>query len=624
MADNTHISRARTAVDVAIVMLAVAAVIGIRSAAPSNTYAYAQLWQVGVAIDVGENGNWLTPHDQKGAPARKPQLLPWLTGPTLKLLGVYNDFTFRLPSIAAALLTGALIYSLGRRWANRRVGLLAGCLWATAMHMGRLSYLATTDMLLTLWMTVAVACVDRVLWHKAAPGRRGLWLTGFYAAMILAALSKGWGVVNWPVLALMIALAAAFQPGFGRIARRWWHDIKAIHLWWGMLAFAIVLGGLMVAMNAAAGNDLSEVLGFEVVQRITGGGDSPPRPTSVPPILQMIYFTLPMSILAIGALVLERPAKWLTGQSVITLPLCWIAAVVVPFSLAHGFRPDYLLPCYGAVAIMAAWAVDRVAQLGARGGRLAGALRHTFAAAPVVIAASLIVMPLLYLLGDRLPAWMQLDQPYRASSVDRAVLTAMIPAGAAMLAAAVALSLKWKVRQFVLLACAGMAGVIFIEGNFISRHARTGDGDKMADFARDVRDAIGEDEFLVLMGEKLTVELHLGRFGEVVVDSTAEARLARINRAAQRWLITCDRGLVEIGASLESADGLYHIKINGVKHRFDTRPGELGEVVAEGEEAYSNNWGRPYLIDLRDSRPVSVDGLPTTTGYVTGDWDSED
>ena len=74
-ADESHISRARTVMDVAIVVLTMAAVIGIRAGAPSNTYAYAQVWQVGVAIDVGENGNWLTPRDQKGALARKPQLL---------------------------------------------------------------------------------------------------------------------------------------------------------------------------------------------------------------------------------------------------------------------------------------------------------------------------------------------------------------------------------------------------------------------------------------------------------------------------------------------------------------------------------------------------------------------
>ncbi|GAG50432.1 unnamed protein product, partial [marine sediment metagenome] len=238
-----------------------------------------------------------------------------------------NDFTFRLPSLAAGLLTAMLVYSLGRRWCNRRVGLLAGCLWATTAHMGRLSYMATTDMLLTLWITVAVSCVDRVLWHRARPERRWLWLVGFYAAMILAALSKGWGVVNWPVLAVMVALAAACQPRPGQILRRWWLAIRALHLWWGVLAFVVAGGGLMIAMNAAAGNDLSEVMGFEVVQRITGGGDSPPRPTSVPPILQMIYFTLPMSVLAIGALVLVRPGRWLRGRSEITLPLCWIAAV---------------------------------------------------------------------------------------------------------------------------------------------------------------------------------------------------------------------------------------------------------------------------------------------------------
>ncbi|GAG07250.1 unnamed protein product, partial [marine sediment metagenome] len=263
-----------------------------------------------------------------------------------------------------------------------------------------------------------------------------------------------------------------------------------------------------------------------------------------------------------------------------------IAAVVLPFSLAHGFRPDYLLPCYAAVAIMAAWAVDRVAQLGRAGGRPASTLRHAFAAAPVLIAAMLIAAGLLYLLGDRLPEWMQVDQPYSVSNIDRAVLTGLVPAGAIMLAAAVALSLTWRVRQLALLACAGMLGVIFIEGNFISRHARTGDGDKMVAFARDVRDTIGEDEFLVLLADKLTVELHLGRFGEVVTGADGEAHLAKINAASQPWLITCDRGLVDVGATAQSLDGRYDIKLEGVKRWFTTRPDDLGEVAVSGRDIY--------------------------------------
>ncbi len=701
-----EVSPGRTVADVAIVLLLIATVIGIRAGAPSNTYAYAQVWQVGVAIDVGENGNWLAPRDQKGALARKPQLLPWVTGPLLAQLGVYNDFTFRLPSLAAAMLMGVLVYSLGRRWSNRRVGLLAACLWATCAHMGRLSYMATTDMTLTLWMTAAIACVDRVLWHRAQR-RRWLWVMGFYASMILAGLAKGWGMVNWPVMAVMIALAVALQPQPRRLLLRWWRAVRAIHLWWGVLAFVAAMGGLMVAMNAAAGNDISEVfefmselMGFEVGQRITGGGDSPPRPTSVPPILQLIYFTLPMSILAIGALVLEKPRRWLTGQSEITLPLCWIVAVVLPFSLAHGFRPDYLLPCYAAVAIMAAWAVDRVAQLGAgdksgmgtclpvgtvlpmrpggtlppeegeaaatageeeekeeeeearqqgqdgpathgqdahatqsdarRGGprkqgagagRLVITLRHVFAAAPVLIAGMLIVVPLLYLLGERLPEWLRLAQPYRVSPIDRRVLVGLIPAGAVMLTLAIAWSRKWKVRQFTLLACAGMLGVLFIEGNFISRHARTGDGDKMVAFARQVRDTIGDDEFLVLMAEKLTVELHLARFGEVIVGGDGAANLDHINTSGVPWLITTDQGLVQIGAAMESPDGGYRIKVAGEKRWFVTKPEDLGGPGAgPSGEIHERNSGRMHLIRLAP-RPVSVSGKPIDTGYISGDWD---
>ena len=64
----------RTVLDVALVLLVVGAVIAISATAPSNTYTYAQLQQIGAVVGTVQSGNWLLPRDQLRGLARKPQL----------------------------------------------------------------------------------------------------------------------------------------------------------------------------------------------------------------------------------------------------------------------------------------------------------------------------------------------------------------------------------------------------------------------------------------------------------------------------------------------------------------------------------------------------------------------
>ena len=43
------------------------------------------------------------------------------------------------------------------------MALLAACLWAVGMHMSKMLYLATTDMLLTFWITASIFCAEALI-----------------------------------------------------------------------------------------------------------------------------------------------------------------------------------------------------------------------------------------------------------------------------------------------------------------------------------------------------------------------------------------------------------------------------------------------------------------------------
>ena len=629
-------TRGRTVGDLALVVLLTAVVVAVSAHAPSNLYAYAQLRRIGTAISMLTGGDWLLPTNQTGGIASKPQLYPWLAAAALKVTGAYNDFVFRLPNILATVATGVLVYLLGRRWYGRRVGLLAGCLWATAMHMGRLAYLASTDMLLTLAVTVSMMSADRLLFHCCARAQRRKWAVALWASMILGALAKGWGVVNLALVGGALALASAVGPGFGAlrdvapavkvllagrlVLRRVGRAMRATRFGWGLLAMAVVLGPLWIAMFVRGGQEFRELIYFEFIQRATGVGKHAPKAASAPAVLHLVYYLLPASVFAIGALAVTPLRQWFSRRGPICLPLCWMIAVVVPFSLAHGFRPDYLLPCYPAGAILGAWGVERVLR-GRRGGRaMVRALRHVFGA--VAIATSLAVGAIAagYAFRDHLGE--RIAGVLRTPSVVMPgtwwVVHALVLLGLGGAVLATLWSLQWRLRRVVAVAMIAMIGLNFLHTHLLSRHARTGDGEAMIAFSRQARPIVGDREIAVFRTASLSVELYLGRLG--VRANGVEA----LNLSTPAWLVTCDRGLAELGACCEDPTASYVLKVwehsaggpRTRKVRLRTLPEDLGIVRATSRPIVSQNWGRIHLIELR--RPLRISGTPMRAAWASG------
>jgi len=666
--ENPSRSPGRTIADVLVILLLVAAVVAIAAHAPSTTYAYAQLQQIGANVGTIESGDLLLPRDQMGGLARKGQLYAWVAAPVHIITDVYNDFTFRLPTVLCSLVMGVLVYVAGRRWYGRGVGLMAACLWAVMHHMSKLMYVAVTDMMLAVWVTGAILCADRLLFHRAPRGKRGRWAVGLWVMMIGGAMTKGWGVLNFIIVGGALALATAAGPGFGAIraadgipakamlvlrliGRRWRRAMRATHFGVGLLATAAVLAPLWWGMFGAGGEEFRQIVQFEFVARITGGGEITPHGTSIPRLLRvlyLLYYMLPVTFAAVVAMVLVRPRKWLAGSSPLALPLCWILAVLAPFSLTHGFRPDYLLPCYAAGALMGAWAIETVRRRGQAGGAKISWLRHVIAAPAVVVPAGLALLAAAYLFHQHLGGAVAKALPLPPGDVTRPetwwIVAALIPIGAAGLAVAIWASLTWRLRALTAVLVVAMLGVMFMERHFITRHARTGDGERLMQFAVEARGRIDRSEpFAVARTEKLGTELYFGRFGrrvllpETIAEVTIEKGAAAARRAVRlqaasaveqlnddgvRWLITCDRGLVELGAFERDKAGPVVVKLAGGKCRVRTHPRRLGNVLIATEPIVSQGWGRVYLIELDLPLP-DMSSKARGTGNLSGRRDSE-
>jgi hypothetical protein len=180
-----------------------------------------------------------------------------------------------------------------------------------------------------------------------------------------------------------------------------------------------------------------------------------------------------------------------------------------------------------------------------------------------------------------------------------------------------------------------MLGINALATHMTNPAARTGDGEKIVAFNRRARRIIGDDPYGVYRMDKMGAEVYMGRWARLDLDEAADPR-AGAERADVPWLITCDRGLVEMGLSLGPLEDL---EVETVRRRlaeadidpasvalagdaeeararigrraYRCRHGQraglhvvlpemLGQVVVTGRPVRSQRWGRAYLIRLGD------------------------
>ena len=662
----------RGAADLVIVLGLSCAVIAVAAHTPASTYRFAQAWQVGAALDTLQHDRWLLPRIQGGAVFRKGHVYTWMLAGVLKLTGAHNDFVFRLPTMAATLAMAAMIYFLGRRWYGRCVGLFGACFWVTGLRMSKLVYIALTDSLLAAWFLCSVICADRLLFHPVPRARRRPWVVAFWASLILGAATKGWGVANVPLLVAMLALAVPLWPGFGSVRalmrrgacpppailvllavlRRWRRAAGTLRLHWGVLAFVVVMGGLLAAVTAQGGREFRQVLAFEIGQRITGAGESPPKAPHAPPPVHLLSATLPASVFAVAALLLGRPRRLLARKAPLLLPICWVAGVVGPFCVPHGFRADYLFPCFAGWALLAGWAVETLRLRMARAcTRRLSAVRHVFGAVVVALTLAVLLPSLGYAarLAGLLPQALANLLPLPDSArPETAWIVRLLPLPAlAALVVGVRASLRRQVRLVAGIAVAAMLGVMFLDTHLWTLAARTGDGDRLRSFARRAGRIVGSDRFAVCDASKCCFEIYLGRLDAhfangqtarallsgdlagqdqiraylghtgVVLDGRAELARPHLDELRRlRWLIVSDRGLIATGAHQLNDNGPFAVWDGDTRLRYVSRPEQVGSVRLQTDKPIDEQgWGRLYLVEL--SRPLRLQGRPVTVAHLS-------
>ncbi|WP_026370455.1 glycosyltransferase family 39 protein [Kallotenue papyrolyticum] len=165
-----------------------------------------------------------------------PLLQPLLMLPSMALLGS-TPFAARLPNIVLLLVVTLLIFHIGARVWDRRVGLLAALLTLTNLLFFRLAIYATSDLALVVWSMAAFWLVGQALEtpQRSTPTR---WvLAGLFTGLMIlqkpsaAIFAVGMGLwVLWRIWRVR-------GQGWRALLRYWWPRLA---LWVGV-AFVVVL-----------------------------------------------------------------------------------------------------------------------------------------------------------------------------------------------------------------------------------------------------------------------------------------------------------------------------------------------------------------------------------------------
>ncbi len=180
------------------------------------------------AREMVESGDWLTPQIFGKPQFEKPIFYYWLAAGSFAIFGE-SEFTGRLPTAIAATVMVLLTYWIGRRLFNRQTGFIAGLYMATGLELCIMGRLMLTDIPMTIFVSASLFCYWLAL---EEPNKRDKWIFWHLVFAGLAVLTKG------PIGSLATLMATI---SFTIFAKKPFLLRPSKGLWWGLLAYAIIV-----------------------------------------------------------------------------------------------------------------------------------------------------------------------------------------------------------------------------------------------------------------------------------------------------------------------------------------------------------------------------------------------
>jgi 4-amino-4-deoxy-L-arabinose transferase-like glycosyltransferase len=346
----TSIERRQVWLLFAIALVILAAGIGLRDPWPADEPRFAL-----VAKQMFESGNWLIPHRGTELYSDKPPLFMAAQAFFYTLTGSWR-VAFLLPSLLAGLGMLALVYDLGRRLWNHRVGVYAAAALLCTFQFVYQAKRAQIDPSVCFFLTLANYGLLRHF--LLGPDWRAFWLGCFAAG--LGVITKGVGVLA--LLMFVPYLFARWQdwPGVTRThgaALRWLAGIVFF-----VAATALWLGPMLYAVVSEAGPEyrayMNDILFRQTAGRYTESWDHHQPPWYYLGVIAFAWLplvlVLPWAVPRWWQALKQRDAR-------VLLPLAWILLVVLFFTFPKGKRDVYIMPALPLLALLAGSQLEAIA-----------------------------------------------------------------------------------------------------------------------------------------------------------------------------------------------------------------------------------------------------------------------
>jgi 4-amino-4-deoxy-L-arabinose transferase-like glycosyltransferase len=311
------------------------------------------LWDIdegnnaGCAREMYESRDWVVPRFNNRIRYDKPVLLYWLQAAAYSTFGI-NEFSARLPSAVAALLTILVTYELGRSLFGRRAGLVAGLVLGSSVSFCASAHFANPDALLDLATALGLFC-----WWRDRAGGGTAWYIAASVAAGLGVLAKGLVGLVLPAAAVVLFV----------VWRRDWRRLLDRRLAWAVIAFLLVAAPWYVWVGIETkGQWLAEFWRQHHYERMTHALENHRGP---------VFYYLPVLLAGFAPWsIFLAPTAWLAwrearrrtdspDQAPFQFLICWIAVYFLFFSWVSTKLPNYILPLYPAVAVLTGCLLER-------------------------------------------------------------------------------------------------------------------------------------------------------------------------------------------------------------------------------------------------------------------------
>lgn len=303
------------------------------------------------SVQMAESGDFVSPRFQDEARNKKPVGSYWAQAVMVNLFadpGERKIWAQRLPSVLAALLAVLATYWAAVPMVGRRGAFIAGGLLAVSALFVFEGHIAKTDALLCASGTLVFASFA----HLRQGGGRVFALL-FWTAMGLAVMIKGPVI---PGLAILTLCSLAL----------WERDtawMRKLLFWPGPIIFAaIVLPWSILIFQATDGQFFKDALIGDFGQKLVSGQESHGNPPGSYMLTLPIAFWPASLFLIMGLSFAVRAARAprSSAQPVVRamrLALSWAVPYWIILEIIPTKLPNYLLPIYPALAVMAAGAI---------------------------------------------------------------------------------------------------------------------------------------------------------------------------------------------------------------------------------------------------------------------------